>query len=197
MTSRLFLSIALLCLSSSLRAQSQPPARYPEAPTRYQVYGGYSFLSNSLNGVPGYRQGINGFNAGFAIPPWHSLRFKVDFSAYRGTNLGAPQHPYFILGGGQYDIHLGRETVYVEGLVGVGGANKTWAANNAVGQTASFAADAGGGLDLRITRQIAFRVGGDFQYSYFALTGKYAVPYRIPGLPTGFGRINSAIVWQF
>ena len=197
MTSRLFPVIALLCLSSSLRAQSEPPARYQEAPTRYQIYGGYAFLSNSLNGVPGYVQGINGFDAGFAIPPWHNLRFKVDFSSYRGTNLGAPQHPYFILGGGQYDIHLGRETAWVEGLMGTGGANKTWPANGAQGQTASFAAVIGGGLDSRITRQLAFRVGGDFQYSYFLLNGKYNVPYRIPGLPTGFGRIASGIVWKF
>jgi hypothetical protein len=197
MRSRLLSLVALLFISSTLYAQSDAPVRYKEAPVRYQIYGGYSFLSNSLNGVPGYVQGINGFNAGFAIPPWHSLRFKVDFSAYHGTNLGAPQHPYFILGGGQYDIHLGRETLFAEGLMGTGGANKTWAANNAEGQTASFAAVFGGGLDTRITRQIAFRVGGDFQYSYFLLNGKYNVPYRIAGLPTNFGRINSAIVWLF
>jgi hypothetical protein len=197
MTSRLFPLIALLCLSPSIQAQSEPPASYKEAPTRYQIYGGYAFLSNSLNGVPGYVQGLNGFDAGFAIPPWHNLRFKVDFSAYRGTNLGAPQHPYFILGGGQYDIHLRRETVFVEGLMGTGGANKTWPANGAQGQTASFAAVVGGGLDSRISRRIAFRVGGDFQYSYFLLSTKYSVPYRIPGLPSGFGRIASGIVWQF
>jgi hypothetical protein len=197
MTSRLFPLIALLCLSSSLCAQSEPTARYPEAPARYQIYGGYSFLSNSLNGVPGYVQGINGFNAGFAIPPWHNLRFKVDFSAYRGTNLGAPQHPYFILGGGQYDVHLGRETLFAEGLIGTGGANKTWPASGDQGQTASFAADAGGGLDTRISQHVAFRVGGDFQYTYFLLNGKNNFPYRIAGLPTNFGRVNSAIVWQF
>jgi hypothetical protein len=197
MTARLFPLIALLCLSSSLCAQSEPQARYPEAPVRYQVYGGYSYLSNSLTGVPGSVHGLSGFDAGCAIPPWHHLRFKVDVSTYRGTNLDAPQHPYFILGGGQYDIHLGRETAFVEGLMGTGGANKTWAANNAIGQTASFAAVAGGGLDSRITHHIAFRVGGDFQYSYFLLQTKFVVPYRIPGLPSDFGRIYSGIVWTF
>jgi hypothetical protein len=197
MRSRLFSLVALLFISSTLYAQSDAQVRYKEAPARYQIYGGYSFLSNSLNGVPGYEQGINGFDVGFAIPPWHNLRFKVDFSAYRGSNLGSPQHPYFILGGGQYDIHLGRETLFAEGLAGTGGANKTWAANNDQGQTASFAANAGGGLDSRITRHVAFRVGGDFQYSYFLLNGPSNHPYRIAGLPTNFGRINSAIVWQF
>ena len=80
MRSRLFSLVALLFISSTLYAQSDAQVRYKEAPARYQIYGGYSFLSNSLNGVPGFEQGINGFNAGFAIPPWHSLRFKVDFS---------------------------------------------------------------------------------------------------------------------
>ena len=81
---------------------------------------------------------------------------------------------------------------------GTGGANKSWAANNALGQTASFAALLGGGLDTPLTRHIAFRVSGGFQYSYFALMDPITlVPYRIPGLPTNFGRISSGLVWQF
>ena len=191
MPSHLFSLIALLCLSSALHAQSQAPARY-------QIYVGYAFLSNSLNGVPGSHQPLNGFDAAVAFPSWHRLRFKVDASAYRGTNLGAPQHPYFILGGGQYSKRLGRESVFVEGLGGVGGANKNWPANNAIGQTASFAALLGGGLDTPLTRHIAFRVDGGFQYSYFSLEHPVTlVPYRIPGLPTNFGRISSGLVWQF
>lgn len=191
MLSRLFSLIALLCLSSVLHAQSEPPARY-------QISGGYSLLSNSLNGVPGSHQPLNGWDAAVAFPSWHNLRFKIDTSAYRGTNLGAPQHLFFILGGGQYTWRIGRESVFVEGLGGTGAANKNWAANNALGQTASFAALVGGGLDTRLTRRIAFRVEGGFQYSNFALEHTPTlVPYRIPGLPTDFGRISSGLVYQF
>jgi hypothetical protein len=191
MPTRLFSLIALLCLSSVLHAQS-------EAPARYQIYGGYAFLSNSLNGVPGSHHPLHGFDGSLAFPSWHGLRFKVDASAYRGTSLGAPQHPYFILGGGQYSKRLGRESVFVEGLGGVGGANKNWPANNAIGQTASFEALLGGGLDTPLTRHITFRVSGGYQYSYFALDHPLSlVPYRIPGLPTNFGRISSGLVWQF
>lgn len=188
---RLFLPIALLCLSSALQAQSEPRARY-------QIFGGYSFLSNSLDGVAGSHQPLNGWDAAVAFPSWHRLRFKIDVAAYRGTNLGAPQHPYFILGGAQYTWRFGRESVFVEGLGGTGGANKTWAANNAQGQTASFASLIGGGLDTPLTRRIAFRVEGGYQYSYFALERPMTlVPYRIPGLPNNFGRISSGLVWQF
>ena len=188
---RLFLPIALLCLSSALQAQSEPRARY-------QIFGGYTFLSNSLDGVTGSHQPLNGWDAAVAFPSWHRLRFKIDVAAYRGTDLGAPQHPYFILGGGQYAWRFGRESVFVEGLAGTGGANKTWAANNAQGQTASFASLIGGGLDTPVTRRIAFRVEGGYQYSYFALERPITlVPYRIPGLPNNFGRISSGLVWQF
>jgi hypothetical protein len=188
---RLFLPIALLCLSSALQAQSEPRARY-------QIFGGYTFLSNSLDGVTGSHQPLNGWDAAVAFPSWHRLRFKIDLAAYRGTNLGAPQHPYFILGGAQYTWRFGRESAFVEGLGGTGGANKTWAANNAQGQTASFASLIGGGLDTPLTRRIAFRVEGGYQYSYFALERPLSlVPYRIPGLPSNFGRISSGLVWQF
>jgi len=192
MPSRLLSLIAVLCLCPALHAQS-------EAPARYQVYGGYSYLSNSLNGVTGSHHALNGFDASVAFSSWHRLRFKIDTSGYFGTSLGSPQHPYFILGGGQYTWRIGRESVFVDGLAGVGGANKTWAANGAIGQTASFASLVGGGLDTPLKRHIALRVDGGFQYSYFALIkpAPNLTPYRIAGLPTNFGRISSGLVWQF
>jgi hypothetical protein len=190
MLSRLLLPIAMLCLSPALCAQ-------PEAPARFQIYGGYTYLSNSFNGVPGSRQPLNGWDASAAFPAWHSLRFKIDAFSYRGTNLGAPQHPFFIMGGGQYSKRLGRETVFAEGLVGVGGLNRNWGPNKIAGETASIATLAGGGVDTPLTKRLAFRVDGGFQYSYFALQTNALVPYRIPGLPTYFGRVSSGLVWKF
>lgn len=190
MTSRLFLLIALLSLSTALHAESSPPSRF-------QIYGGYAYLSNSINGVAGSHKALNGWDASVAFPAWHALRFKIDVSSYHGANLGAPQHPYYIMGGGQYGRRLGRETLFVEGLVGDGGVNKDWGAGATNGQTASFSTLAGGGLDTRLTRRIALRVDGDFQYSYFALVHKGNIPYRIPGLPTNFGRVSGGLVWAF
>jgi len=70
--------------------------------------------------------------AAIAFPPWHNLRFEIDTTAYFGTNLGSPQHPYFIQGGAQYTWRMRREAVFVEGLGGpaartkLGGRRHTW-----------------------------------------------------------------------
>jgi hypothetical protein len=200
MPTRLLSLIALLCLSTAVYAQTETRAASAESPVRYQIYGGYSYLSNSLNGVTGSHHALNGWDAGAAFPAWHNLRFKIDFSSYSGTNLGTSQKPFFIVGGGQYDVHLKRETLFAEGMGGVGGANKIWGTNfgaNTTGATASFTAVLGGGLDTRIARRLAVRLGGDYQYSYFSLNGINSVPYRIAGLPTNFGRAYGGMVWLF
>lgn len=197
MLSRLSAMIVLLCLTPLIFSQSE--ASQSVAPARYQIYGGYSLLSNSFNGVPGSRQPLNGWDASVAFPAWHALRFKMDVYGYRGTNLGAPQHALFIMAGGQYGRRLGRESIFVEGLAGDGGLNNNWGAGGSSGESASFATLLGGGLDTPLTRRLAFRVDGGFQYSYFSLKAPQPslVPYRIPGLPTYFGRVSSGLVWQF
>lgn len=198
MPSRLLSLIAMFCLASMLHAQVETPAGSQLSPARFQLYGGYSFLSNSLNGVTGSHQPMNGWDASLCFPSWRNLRFKLDFSGYSGTNLGAPEKPYFIMGGAQYSKRLGRETVYVEGMGGDGGVGRYWGANKTTGETASFVGFVGGGADTRISRRLAFRVDGGLQYSYFALaSGKGLIPYRIPGLPTNFGRVSSGLVWNF
>ncbi len=73
------LLLALLCPSINAAAQSRPSPPL-------QIYAGYSWLSNSFNGVPDSRQALNGWNAGLAFPDWHHLRFKLDYSMFRGIN---------------------------------------------------------------------------------------------------------------
>jgi hypothetical protein len=188
----LFALAAFCSRSSALYAEANPDARY-------QVYGGYSFLSNTFNGVPGARQPLSGWDAGVGFPAWRFIRFKIDVSGYRGTNLSAPQNAFFILGGGQFNHHFGRENAYFEGLVGDGGLNQNWGANKSPGSTASFATFVGGGLDTPLSRHLLFRAGGGFEHTNFALIQSLSltIPYRIPGLPNYFGRVNSGLVWQF
>jgi hypothetical protein len=191
MPSRLLSLIALLCLTATLQAQNEKPARH-------EIFAGYSYLSNSLNGVAGSHHGLSGWDSSIAFSQWHNIRFKIDVAGYLGTNLGAPQTTYSILGGAQFSKRFGRETVFADGLAGDGGANKNWPANNLLGQTVSFVSLVGGGLDTPISHRIAFRVSGGYQYSYFALNDKTSLtPYRIPGLPNNFARISTGLVFKF
>jgi len=186
------LSLALFCLPALLHAQSETPARY-------EIYGGYTYLSNTFNAVQGGRQPLNGWDASVAFASWHNLRFKLDTSAYRGTNLGAPQDGIFILAGGEYSRRIRRESVFVEGLAGDLGLNKNWGPQGTLGQAAAFATLAGGGLDTPIARHFAYRVDGGFIYAYTALQGPppLIAGFRVPGQPTYFGRLSTGVVWKF
>jgi hypothetical protein len=177
-------------LPSAAVAQSEPSAPF-------QLSGGYSYLSNSFNGVPGSRQPLQGWDAAVAFPAWHNLRFKIDVSDYSGSNLGAPQHSFFIMGGGQYERTWRRERFFVQALVGDGGLNRDWGAGGAPGGTASFSTLLGGGADTPIGKHFGIRFEGGFQHTTFALIRSEAnpVPYRIPGLPTYFGRFSTGLVW--
>lgn len=192
MSLRPFLLIAVACLPIVLCAQNEKPAHY-------QLFGGYTFLSNSPNGLQGEHQPLNGWDTSIEFPPWNNLRFKMEYSEYIGTNLGASQKPFYIMAGGQYSQRLGKESVYVEGLFGNVGINRYWGPNQLTGDTASFATFFGGGVDTPINRRFAFRVGGDYVWSNLSLiqSVSYAAPYTYPGLPRYFGRVNSGIVWKF
>jgi hypothetical protein len=185
----LFLPVALLL---TLAADAQSGSSAP-----YQIFAGFTYLSNSFNGTPGARQPLIGWDASVAFPPYRHLRFVIDFSDYSGNNLGAPQHAYFIMGGGKYERRFHKEGLFVKALVGDGGINRNWGANAARGGTASFSTFVGGGVDTPISRRFGIRVEGGFQHANFALIQSTTdpVPYRIPGLPNYFGRISTGLIW--
>ncbi len=187
-----FLSlIIVLGLSSVLPAQQ-------EAPARHQIYGGYSYLSNTTNGILGARQPLNGWDASGVVPSWHGWRIKLDVFAYRGTNQGIPQHPYFIMAGAEYDRRIRRETIFAEVLGGNGGLNKDWGPNGNIGRNTSFAMIFGGGLDTPFARHFAYRVSGDLLTSNFTVVNSTTrIAYGYPGLPNVFGRISTGLVWKF
>ena len=192
MLARILSLTVLLGFSFSLFAQT-------EAHTRYEVYGGYELLSNSFNGVPGSHQILNGWDASLGFPPWRNLRFKIESFGYNGSNLGAQQHAFFVMGGGQYTLHLHKEAIFVEGLAGDGGLNRYWGPNQAAGEIASFSSILGGGVDTPISRHFAVRVTGDYQWENFALiqSVNLTLPYRPAGLPNNFARISTGVVWRF
>lgn len=166
-------------------------------PPPYEIFAGYSWLSNSFNGVPGSRQGLNGEEGSVAFPGWHGLRVKVDVAHYSGTNLGAKQDAVFIMGGGQYEHNFHRERVFGQALFGDIGMNRYWGAGGQPGETASFVTKLGGGVDTPVSRNFAFRVEGDWLNENLALIRSLndPRPYRVPGLPQNFFGLTAGLVW--
>jgi len=197
------LFLAVTCPSMHVSA-----AEPPRQPPPFQIYIGYTRLSNSFNGVPGSHQPLDGMYAGVAFPEWHHLRIKVDYSQYRGSNLGAPQNGFFLMSGGQYGGTFHRERFYVEALVGEGALNGRWFKsdstgylNGNTGMLASFTEFIGGGIDTPISRHAAFRVEGGMQHSNFDPVNPMgngasgAAAYHLDGIPNYFGRISAGVVW--
>ena len=182
----------LVLLSTALISSAQSSDS-----SSYQISGGFSYLSNTINGAPGARQPLLGWVASLATPAWRNLRFKIDYSGYLGNNLGAPQDPYFIVGGVQYDHHLGKEKLFAEALFGDCGLNGNWGPNQSPGSSASFATLLGGGVDTPVSKHLAMRFEGVYQHTNFALyksvTDKY--PYQLPGYPKNFARVSAGLVW--
>jgi len=182
-------SAAAFAFTLAAAAQTTPPP--------WQLFGGFTYLSNTFNGVPGARQPLTGWDASAGFPPYRNLRFVIDVSDYSGSNLGASQDAYFVMAGWEYERRFHREGFFAKALFGDGGINRHWGANAVPGGTASFSTFLGGGVDTPISHHFAFRVEGGFQHTNFALieSVKDPVPYRPPGLPNYFGRISSGLVW--
>ncbi len=187
MRSCVLLTLALISCAPALAAQSVPP---------FQIYGGYTRLSNSFNGIPESQKALSGWDASAAFPGWHGLRVEIDVSRYSGTNLGAKQQALSIMGGGQYERTFHRERLFVEALFGDVGMNRYWGPNAQRGETASFTTLLGGGLDTPLSKHFALRIQGDYRNENLALVQAGSLdPYRVPGLPQNFGSISTGLVW--
>ncbi len=185
--------VIALCLASALAAPAQTTS--PNAPaSRNQLFVGYGFFSNSFNGHSTGQSftPLNGWNAAFAAPLTRNLAIKVDAAGYYGTSLGSPQHPLFFMVGPQYSRHLGRDTVFVDGLVGLGHINSNFWGGDAKPSTNSFTFAGDGGIDFPVSSRIAFRVQGGYQFADFNIPDN-----QIHNQPRNFARISTGVVWHF
>ncbi|HEX4007129.1 MAG TPA: hypothetical protein VHX60_13220 [Acidobacteriaceae bacterium] len=187
------MGLALCALALPRAGWAQAPGTADTVGRGYKLFGGYSFLSNSFHHTSGTSyQPLNGWDASITGPLTSRVGLKLEASGYYGTNSGSPQHPLFFLGGGEYSRRVGRETVFAEGLAGLGHLNANWWGGEFPGKTISFAADAGGGLDTPLGPRLALRIQGDFQYSNFTVPDN-----QIHGLPNYFARLITGFVWRF
>lgn len=194
--SRLCLIAAALLFAGSasmLCAQAVGPTEANRA-KQYEVFGGYSFLSNSFNGHSSAtsHQPLNGLDISVAARAGRGVSLKADASGFYGTSLGSPQGPIFVLGGLQYLAPVGREAVFVEGMLGYGHLNQSaWGGATPI-QTSTFAWVAGGGVERELTPRTAFRLQGDL------LSASFNIPDdQIHDLPHYFARLSAGFVWCF
>jgi len=163
----------------------------------YEIYAGYAWQSNTFNGLPGYKQGMNGWQAGVGFPAWHGLRARVEFSQFTGNNLGANEKVFAITGGGQYEHAVGREKLFVDAMFGDVAMNRYWGPGGGPGETASFTTMLGGGGDTPVSHHLALRIEGDWRNENLALIKSVTstTPYRVPGLPQNFAVLSTSLVW--
>ena len=194
----LWLCIALPCTLSAQKAGSDAASH-----NRYDLFGGYSFLSNSFARASGETSlvPLNGWDAGLAFRawhqldanrPWHRLGIKTDISGYYGTSLSSPQRPIFLLVGPQYTWPLGKNSLFVEEQVGFGHLNNNWNPFSFGATDNSFAAFVGAGLDHPIAPRLAFRVEGGMLYTNFSFPNDESLDF-----PNYFARISTGLVWHF
>ncbi len=140
-----------------------------------------------------------------AFQDWHHVRFKLDYSMFRGVNKGDPQDAFLIMGGAQYGTTFHRERLFAEALLGEAGLNGTWFStvttgfkNGNTGSHASLAEFLGGGVDTPVSSHLAIRVEGGVQHTNFVPISPLPVgaPYHLAGIPNYFGRFSAGMVWQ-
>lgn len=189
---------ALVVSTFSLTLVSPQTFAQTAGPPPYEIYAGYLWQSNYFNGLPGARNGMNGWQAGVGFPAWHNLRPRVEYSRISGSNLGADEQVFAVMGGGQYEHAVGRERLFVNAMFGDLGMNRYWGPQGTPGESASFTTSLGGGFDTPINRHFAVRVETDWRNENLALIKAVnaTTPYRVSGLPQNFALISTSLVWM-
>jgi opacity protein-like surface antigen len=140
------------------------------APSRIEVFGGYSYTSSNFAWTG---NGENGWNAGAALNAYKWIGFKADFAQYRYSYFECcPDHSTTttFLFGPQVSIPLPRESrIRPFGEFLIGGAHITYNvnSNNFFKQGTSFAWAVGGGLDFRLSNHFWLRGEGDYLHNHF------------------------------
>jgi hypothetical protein len=186
------------CLSLVLAVCTSLPAQIPfshRSTPGNELYGGYSYsfrdYSNNQDGPAS--GGMNGWQASFKTPvlPWIGL--KVDASGYYKTESdgGLNPHIYFVMAGPQVTQHIGCYTVFVHGLIGTSHLDGVFPLSSNL----TLAAAIGGGLDRSLTRNLAWRVTGDFLHTNFTPGGQET--NQLHDLVSSNGRISTGPVLRF
>jgi opacity protein-like surface antigen len=139
-----------------------------DAPSRIEIFGGYSYTSSNFAWTG---NGENGWNAGVALNAYKWIGFKADFAQYRYTNPGCCHSTTTtFLFGPQVSIPLSRASrirPFGEFLIGGAHINDTGLSqSNIFQQATSFAWAMGGGLDFRLSNHFWLRGEADYLHTH-------------------------------
>ncbi|MGC1463189.1 MAG: hypothetical protein WA802_13380 [Terracidiphilus sp.] len=165
-------------------------------PPNFELYGGYSYVFRDYDHTQAnpFVGGMSGWDASLRVPlpvvgRW--LGIKGDVSGnYRNDGPNFNPHSYFFLAGPQVSAHFGRSTLFVHGLLGSAHLNQEVIPSLKSGNT--FAVAAGGGLDLGLSRALAWRITGDFYNTHFRSSDA-----TVQGIVNSNGRISTGPVLRF
>jgi hypothetical protein len=163
----------------------------------FELYGGYSYVfrpydSSSQTPLSG---GMNGWDASLRVPlpivpAWLGIKGDVSGSYRPGGSLDLNPHAYFFLLGPQVTVHMGRSTIFAHGLLGSAALNES--ALPELKSNATFALALGGGIDVGLKRNIAWRVTADYYNTHFHSSNQ-----ALQELANSNGRVSTGPVFRF
>ena len=174
MLKRLFFSLLLIpavAVPADLCAQVVPDRGTVPG---WELYGGYSYVFRPYDHTQSnpFSGGMNGWDASLKIPvpivgSWLGAKGEVS-GVYRNDAPSFNPNTYFFLLGPQISVHLGRSTVFIDGLVGSSHLDNSALPNLRSDNT--FAVAAGGGVDIGLSRYMAWRLGADYYNTNYQST---------------------------
>jgi outer membrane immunogenic protein len=167
----IWLALAILAVGGTARAQETPAA---------EVSLGYSYLR--LGGSGGINQNGGSASAAFNVNHWFGVVGEV--GGYHASPFGVGLDTYTFLVGPRFSYRNGsRVTPFAQVLVG--GAHLTAGLAGETASTTAFAFSTGGGVDLRVSRNIAFRPQLDY------------IGMRSNGSTLNCTRASASVVFRF
>jgi len=186
--------VALLLAATPICVTAQSDTAASGGTPNIDLYGGYSYVFNTYNPTPNHvdLSGMNGWDASLKLPLIGPLLgIKGDVSGFYKN--GGPQFnpkTYFFLVGPQVGFHMGRSTLFAHGMVG--SSHLTNSALPNLKSDTTFAVAVGGGLDIGISRWLAWRVTGDYYNTHYKSTNQ-----NFNEIVNSNGRVSTGPVIRF
>ncbi len=192
LTAFCLLLLTIVICAPAFKAQVTPGAGgKAKVHGEQQIYAGYSYLTKDFRGG----SGLNGWEVAYTAPLTTHFGIKVESFGYHGSDNSATQNPIYFVTGAQYTHNIGKERIFVDGLIGMVHINSDWFYGNGYPSGASnnsYAAVLGGGLDTPISKHFAWRVEGSMVNTNIGVGDN-----QIHGLPNYFGRASTGVVFRF